>query len=278
MNHSFNVNAAKELGVNAAILLENLAFWCQKNAADERHVHDGLAYTYCSLGAFEELFPYLTGNAIRGALKKLEKEGYVVTGCFNRNTHDRTKWYACTERTFSLLSAQLLKSTDARCENPQMQGAEIHRCICGDPQMDLLKSTDGSVKNNTCNISTDINTDINLLKKKDTKEKPVNHRYGAYDNVLLSDSDLSKLQAEFPGDWADRIERLSEYIASTGKKYKNHLATLRSWARRSNDDQRARKPRTQEVNYPVEDRAPEGCDPEWAKLMEYTHDYYGNPL
>ena len=62
--------------------------------------------------------------------------------------------------------------------------------------------------------------------------KPIRHKYGAYNNVLLSDEDMSKLQEEFPMDWPGRIERLSEYIASTGKKYKNHLATIRSWARK----------------------------------------------
>ena len=62
--------------------------------------------------------------------------------------------------------------------------------------------------------------------------KPVRHKYGAYKNVLLSDEDYTKLQAEFPHDYSERIERLSEYIASTGKSYKNHLATIRSWARK----------------------------------------------
>lgn len=62
--------------------------------------------------------------------------------------------------------------------------------------------------------------------------KPVRHKYGAYKNVLLTDEDYAKLQAEFPHDYSERIERLSEYIASTGKSYKNHLATIRSWARK----------------------------------------------
>ena len=64
-------------------------------------------------------------------------------------------------------------------------------------------------------------------------EPPKNprHKYGLYENVLLTDEDYKKLQAEFPHDYTARIERLSEYIASTGKKYKNHLATIRNWAR-----------------------------------------------
>ena len=55
-------------------------------------------------------------------------------------------------------------------------------------------------------------------------------KYGNYKNVLLSDADLEKLKEEFPQDWEKRIERLSEYIASSGKSYKSHLATIRSWA------------------------------------------------
>ena len=44
----------------------------------------------------------------------------------------------------------------------------------------------------------------------------------------MCSSDL--LQAELPEKWAYYIERLSGYIASTGKKYKNHAATIRIWA------------------------------------------------
>lgn len=62
--------------------------------------------------------------------------------------------------------------------------------------------------------------------------KPTRHKYGMYKNVLLSDEEYQKLTEEFPHDYTERIERLSEYIASTGKKYKNHLATIRSWAKK----------------------------------------------
>ena len=56
--------------------------------------------------------------------------------------------------------------------------------------------------------------------------------YGEYRNVKLTDEDLEKLKTEFPVDWQDRIERLSEYIAEKGDKYKNHLAVIRNWARK----------------------------------------------
>lgn len=62
--------------------------------------------------------------------------------------------------------------------------------------------------------------------------KKVRHKYGEYKNVLLSDSDLEKLKTEYPTDYQERIERLSSYMESTGKSYKNHLATIRNWARK----------------------------------------------
>lgn len=63
------------------------------------------------------------------------------------------------------------------------------------------------------------------------KKRAVRHKYGEYNNVLLTDEQMAKLQAEFP-DWPERIERLSSYMASSGKSYKDHLATIRNWAKK----------------------------------------------
>lgn len=65
--------------------------------------------------------------------------------------------------------------------------------------------------------------------------KPSKHKYGEYKNVLLTDDELDKLKSEY-SDYADRIERLSSYVASTGKSYKSHYATIRNWARKDRTD------------------------------------------
>ena len=88
-------------------------------------------------------------------------------------------------------------------------------------------------------IDIDIEKEINKEKDVSTNRKPVRHKYGEYNNVLLSDEDMDRLKSEFP-DWKIRIERLSSYMASTGKSYKNHLATIRNWAR--NDTQNNSNP------------------------------------
>ena len=56
------------------------------------------------------------------------------------------------------------------------------------------------------------------------------HTYGHYQNVFLTDEELADLQASFPAVWEQYIEKLSEYMASTGKRYQSHAATIRRWA------------------------------------------------
>lgn len=60
---------------------------------------------------------------------------------------------------------------------------------------------------------------------------PSTHTFGTYKNVIFSDGQLEELKRDFPSDWEQRIERLSEYMESTGKQYRNHLATIRMWAK-----------------------------------------------
>ena len=54
---------------------------------------------------------------------------------------------------------------------------------------------------------------------------------GRYENVFLTEDEVAELQADFPTVWQEYIERLSEYMASTGKTYKSHAATIRRWAK-----------------------------------------------
>ena len=54
---------------------------------------------------------------------------------------------------------------------------------------------------------------------------------GRYGNVFLTEDEIVELQADFPAVWQEYIERLSEYMASTGKTYKSHAATIRRWAK-----------------------------------------------
>ena len=74
------------------------------------------------------------------------------------------------------------------------------------------------------------------LEKEIEKERegetghPVPAAYGRYNNVILTDTELSGLKTELPDKWEYYIDRLSCHIASTGKQYHSHAATIYKWA------------------------------------------------
>lgn len=77
------------------------------------------------------------------------------------------------------------------------------------------------------------NLPISKKEKKKTDSSQNNRRenarrcFGQYQNVFLSDSELADLQSIYPGQYEDYINRLSAYMASNGKHYANHYATIR---------------------------------------------------
>ena len=104
MHHYFNTEIAKEVGVNAAVILENIAHWVLKNKANDKNLYDGHYWTYNSNAAMAELFPYMNARQVRTALDSLRKNGMVLTGNYNKSSYDRTLWYTvsddCAERFF----------------------------------------------------------------------------------------------------------------------------------------------------------------------------------
>lgn len=66
-----------------------------------------------------------------------------------------------------------------------------------------------------------------MLEKSDKKKK-----YGENGNVKITDEEFEKVKAYFPNDYMERIQSLDDYIQSTGKKYKDFFATLKTWARK----------------------------------------------
>ena len=82
--------------------------------------------------------------------------------------------------------------------------------------------------------------DTNKNDKNDKK-----NIYGEFKNVRISDEELKKLNSVYGNrEIKTLIEELSNYMASKGKRYSNHYATLLNWAKRKNINRSEDKPRT----------------------------------
>lgn len=130
--------------------------------------------------------------------------------------------------------------------------AEVQNLIGSETKWAEKKRIQRAKEDNVLTLSSNCPIEIDIKKDKETEKdleinmddisptaspKPTRHKHGMYNNVLLTDEEYAKLQVEFPHDYTDRIDRLSEYIESTGKKYKSHFATIRAWSRRDKTTQ-----------------------------------------
>ena len=118
--------------------------------------------------------------------------------------------------------------------------ARYIRILGGGRQENLVRGHQEIYQDNNTSINNTFNNTKEYIRElppsKKSKAKPIRHKYGEYKNVLLSDEQMEKLKIEFPNDYQERIERLSEYCESSGKTYKNYLATIRSWARKEKSE------------------------------------------
>jgi hypothetical protein len=209
MQHHFTIEIASKYGLNCAILLDNFVFWQIHNETNKKNYFDGRYWTYNSIKAFQEQFPYLTLKQIRGAIQKLEDEGLIASGKYSDNPYDQTKWYSVEAQVMDYYKGQIDFTKRANVDLPSGANAFSQKG----------KSSIIQIENNT-----------------DNKQHIDKHPYGEFENVLLTDAELEKLKRKFPSSWERKIENLSEYIESKGAKYKSHYATILNWARKNGED------------------------------------------
>ena len=88
--------------------------------------------------------------------------------------------------------------------------------------------------------------------RSENKERESLRRFGEFQNVFLSEGELASLQSDFPNRYVEYIDRLSVYMASNGRHYANHYATMRKWL---NEDIRSGDTK----NYTAEDYSEGEC-------------------
>ena len=79
----------------------------------------------------------------------------------------------------------------------------------------------------------EIEKEIEIEKEREREldtGQPARAAYGRYENVFLTQSELDGLKADLPDKWNYYIDRLSCHIASSGKRYRSHAATIYKWA------------------------------------------------
>ena len=232
MNHNFNIEIATQYGLEEAVLLENIAFWVLKNAASGEHFYDGNYWTYNSAKAFALLFPYMSAKKIQRTLARLEEQGLIISGNYNKVTYDRTKWYALAD------------------------AAKVYYSIGQNGDFHWTKLSNGIDKTvqPIPDINTDINTDIYTARhdspegeRDEVATLPVitltlndKSEYGIYDGAV------NAWQQLYPAvDVSQQLRNMKGWLDANPTKRKTRRGILKfvnNWLARAQDEGGAKTP------------------------------------
>lgn len=162
MEHHFNTAIAKEYGIEEAILLHHFYFWIAKNAANDKHFHDGLYWTYNSRDAYAKFFGYINDAKIYRVLKRFVGEKILIKGDYNTDRWKRPCWYALTIKGLNYLKD---KGYDMTPFERVLQNADYDCCKMNNG---LLQNEQSIIINYTDNNNTDSNKEenTNVFSKK----------------------------------------------------------------------------------------------------------------
>ncbi len=129
-------HVAARYGFEEAVFLHSLMFWYRTNRANDRNFRDGRWWTYNTIKAFEDIFPWWSAKQIRRIADSCREQGALVTGNYNQDRRDRTVWYSPGDELLALYGLD----------------AETGNCNCPNGQMQLPEQAGEDAQTGKCNI------------------------------------------------------------------------------------------------------------------------------
>lgn len=141
-----NKALARTLGLNEALILQQINYWIEINKKSGKNYHDGKYWTYNSIRAWQEKdFDYMSVDTVKRTFTKLEKAGYLLVGNYNKDPRDKTKWYTINDERLEELYLELNRKKleherkilekesqnamhNALGQNAPMEECKIHQC------------------------------------------------------------------------------------------------------------------------------------------------------
>ncbi|MCF7558887.1 hypothetical protein [Pseudomonas petrae] len=112
---------AERIGLNEAIVLQQLKYWL--NETESGVEHDGQRWVYNTIEQWQRQFPFWSPDTVKRALKSLQKQGLIVAEQLAKARHDHTNHYSINYLSGALIDqGNLHRSEEGKL--PQSGGAE----------------------------------------------------------------------------------------------------------------------------------------------------------
>lgn len=142
----------------------------------------------------------------------------VIIGDFSRSERAREIYELCEE--------EFVARSEAGKKNARKRWKKLSADAT--TREDVENESDGS---DAANLESSSSADTKITE-------PAKNTYGEFGNVKMTTAEFEKLVQAEGADRANAlIEELSSYLASSGKRYKSHYATLLNWGRRKDKEE-----------------------------------------
>lgn len=108
---------AKAIGINNAIVVQQIHYWLELNKRAGRNFRDGRYWTYNSFERWNEQFAWWSLRTVKSIFKNLEERNILLSANFNALGIDRTKWYT--------INYQELDRVLPSCKSCTMDSADV---------------------------------------------------------------------------------------------------------------------------------------------------------
>lgn len=151
----FRKKLAKAIGLNEAIVLNQLHYWIEKNKRKNKNYYDGKYWVYNTYEQWRSNdFEWWSIDTIKRVFTKLEKSGLIISGNYNKMPMDRTKWYTIDYEKLEKAAENLEKSTIS--------------AICTDGKVQIAPSNNHRITENTYNSPSSMREsdfDLEIMQK-----------------------------------------------------------------------------------------------------------------
>lgn len=232
MNHSFDVNFATEYkNVDIAILICHFQYWINMNKRLGRNLHENRTWTYQTLTEIAAMFPYWTKRQVEKYINKMVELKILTKGNFNKNSFDRTVWYAFVNES-KFLYPENLEMEDLKeppsgiSPNGEIDKSKHHSSISPNGEI-RFHQTVTPIPDILTNTLTDKES-VYAHTREDSSKKELKEEKIAYrENVLLTEAQHKKLLDQY-GE--EKLEKMLDILdckkGSKGYKYKSDYHTL----------------------------------------------------
>lgn len=126
-NLVINSELAVKIGLNEAVVLRQIYYWLEINEKLKRNYRDGKYWSYNTMENWrKENFPWWSTKTVERAFKNLVNSGLVITGNYNKDSRDRTKWYSIDEDVLEKILKDTVEISTSDCPCANRQNDEMH--------------------------------------------------------------------------------------------------------------------------------------------------------